>query len=276
MLTAVAGSPFASGARPTGIVVDSAGKFVFVANQADSSISAFNIGANGSLSPMAGSPFIVGNPFGLAINPAGTLLFASNFPDSMISDLNTVSTFQIGVNGALSAIPGSPFATANAPGFASVIGLATDPGGKFLFAADHMSQAIVPFSITSSGALAPVTALPSAAPSCSISCHSNPLRLTVHPNDQFLYATNVQAGTVTAFSIANGALTPINEVASGAHPFGVALDPTESFLFVVNKLDNTVSGYSVNSVTGKIAPLSGSPFSGSLNAPTDIVVIARQ
>ncbi len=276
MLTAIPGSPFASGARPTGIVVDAAGKFVFVANQADSSISAFNIAANGSLSPIAGSPFATSNPFGLAINPAGTLLFASNFPDSTISDLNTVSAFQISANGALSAIPSSPFATAGTAGFASVIGIAADPGGKFLFAADHMSQAIVPFSIASTGALSPLSALPSAAPGCSVSCHNNPLRLTVHPNDRFLYATNVQAGTVAAFSIANGALTPIAEVATGAHPFGVALDPTGNFLFVVNKVDNTISAYSVDSSTGTMSPLKGSPFFGNLNAPTDIVVIARQ
>ncbi|HZS28802.1 MAG TPA: beta-propeller fold lactonase family protein [Candidatus Angelobacter sp.] len=275
-LAVVAGSPFVTGARPTGIAVDAMGRFVFVANQAANTISAFSIGANGLLSPVLGSPFTTGNPFGLAVSPAGTLLFANNFPDSMVSDLNTVSAFQIGANGALSAVPGSPFATANSAGFASAIGLTIDPTGKFLFVADHMAQTIVPFSIASTGALTSVAALPAPAPSCSVSCHNNPLRLTVHPNDRFVYATNVQAGTVTAFSIANGALSPIGDVATGAHPFGVALDPSGQFLFVVNKVDNSISASTVNSSTGMVTPISGSPFSGTLNAPTDIVVIAKQ
>ncbi|MGC2697123.1 MAG: beta-propeller fold lactonase family protein [Candidatus Angelobacter sp.] len=276
MLTAVPGSPFATGARPTGIAVDPAGKFVFVANQAANSISVFSIGANGALSSVPGSPFAANNPYGLAISSGGTVLFANNFPDSQTTDLNTVSAFQIGADGALTAVSGSPFATANSTGFASAIGLAAGPSGKFLFVADHMAQAIVPFSIASTGALTPLTTLPTPAPSCSVSCHNNPLRLTVHPNDRFVYASNVQAGTLSAFSMTNGTLSSIAEVATGQHPFGVALDPAGGFLYVANKVDNTISTYSVNSSTGMVAPLSGSPFSGALNKPTDIVVIARQ
>lgn len=275
-LSAVPGSPFATGARPTGIAVDPAGKFVFVANQAADSISVFSIAANGSLSPVAGSPFTAGNPYGLAVSAAATVLFANNFPDSSISDLNTVSAFQIGANGALVPIAGSPFPTSSTAGFASAIGLAADPAGKFLFVGDHMAQSIVPFNITATGALTPVSALPAAAPSCSVSCHNNPLRLAVHPNDQFLYASNVQAGTVSAFKITNGALSSIADVPAGQHPFGVALDPTGQFLFAVNKVDNSISAYSVNSSTGMLSPLNGSPFAGSLNAPTDIVVIAKR
>jgi 6-phosphogluconolactonase len=276
MLAPVAGSPFATGARPTGIAADPMGRFVFVANQAADSISVFIIGANGSLSPAPGSPFTAGSPYGLAVNAAGTVLFANNFPDSMVSDLNTVSSFQIGANGALTPVSGSPFATANSAGFASAIGLAADPSGKFLFVADHMAQAVVSFNILSTGALTPVSALPAPAPACSVSCHSNPLRLAVHPNDQFVYATNVQAGTLSAFKMINGALSPIADVPTGQHPFGLALDPTGTFLFVANKMDNTISAFSVNSTTGMVSPLGGSPFSGGLNAPTDIVVIARQ
>ncbi|HEY3770413.1 MAG TPA: beta-propeller fold lactonase family protein [Candidatus Angelobacter sp.] len=276
MLTAVSGSPFATGARPEGIAVDPMGRFVFVANQAADSISVFLIGAGGTLSPAPGSPFTSSNPFGLAVNPAGTVLFASNFPDSQTTDLNTVSSFQIGANGALSPVVGSPFSTASSAGFAASIGLAMDTTGNFLFVGDHMSQAIVPFSTNAAGALTAVSALPAPAPSCTVACHSNPLRLAVHPNNQFVYATNVQAGTVSAFKMTNGVLSPIADTAAGQHPFGVALDPAGGFLFVVNKVDNTVSSYSVNSSTGMASPVGGSPFSGNLNAPTDVVVIARQ
>jgi 6-phosphogluconolactonase (cycloisomerase 2 family) len=276
MLTSVPGTPFITGARPTGIAVDPMGRFVFVANQASNSISVFLIAANGSLSPAAGSPVAVSSPFGLAINSAGTVLFANNFPDSQTSDLNTVSSFQIGVNGVVTPVSGSPFNTASSTGFASSIGLAADLSGKFLFVGDHMAQSIVSFNIAASGALTPVMPLPAPAAGCSVSCHNNPLRLAVHPNDQFVYSTNVQAGTVSAFKMLNGSLSLIADVPTGQHPFGVALDPTGTFLFVANKVDNTVSAFSVNATTGMVSPLSGSPFSGGLNAPTDILVIASQ
>jgi len=276
MLTPVPGTPFNTGARPTGIAVDPLGRFVFVANQASDSISVFLIAANGSLAPVAGSPFAAASPFGLAINPAGTVLFANNFPDSMASDLNTVSSFQIDANGFLTPASGSPFSTANSAGFASAIGLAADPSGKFLFVGDHMAQSVVSFNIAAGGVLTPVMPLPAAAPSCSVSCHNNPLRLAVHPNDQFVYSTNVQAGTLSAFKMVNGSLSLIADAPTGQHPFGVALDPTGTFLFVVNKVDNSVSAFSVDATTGMVSSLSGSPFSGSLNAPTDILVIASQ
>jgi 6-phosphogluconolactonase len=276
MLTAIPGSPFATGTRPTGVAVDPMGRFVFVANQAANNISVFLISANGTLSPAPGSPFAASNPYGLAVNPAGTVLFASNFPDSQISDLNTVSSFQIGADGALSPVAGSPFSTASTPGFASSIGMATNPAGNFLFVGDHMAQAVVPFNISATGALTPVSALPAAAPGCSVSCHNNPLRVTVHPNNQFVYATNVEAGTVSAFKITNGVLSSIADVPTGQHPFGVALDSTGGFLFAVNNVDNSVSVFSVNSSSGMASPVSGSPFSGSMNAPTDIVVIPMQ
>jgi DNA-binding beta-propeller fold protein YncE len=275
-LTSVPGSPFVSGARPEGVAVDPTGRFVFVANQASSSISVFSIGANGALVPAAGSPFAASSPFELAINPSGGVLFASNFPDSTVSDLNTVSAFQIGANGALTAVPGSPFATANAPGFASSVGLVTDPGGKFLFVADHMAQAVVPFNINASnGMLTQASALPTPPASCGVSCHNNPLRVTVHPNGQLVYATNVQAGTVSVFGLVSGGLSPIAEFPTGQHPFGVALDPKGNFLYVVNKVDNNISVFSVSMATGSLSPVSGSPFPAGGNGPIGIVIVPK-
>ncbi len=277
MLSAVPGSPFATGARPTGVAVDSSGRFVFVANQAANSVAVFSIGANGVLTPVAGSPFVADSPFGLTINPAGTVLYASNFPDSQVSDFKTVSAFSIGANGTLTAVSGSPFADGNsASGFTAAIGLLADPSGKFLFVADHMAESVVSFNVNSgSGALSAISALPTPATTCGTSCHHNPLRLAVDPMDRFIYWTNVQAGTVSAFNINNGNLAFVAETATGSHPFGLALDPTGSFLYVINKVDNSISGFSVNPTTGMVSPPSGFPVAEGASAPTDIVIVPR-
>jgi 6-phosphogluconolactonase len=274
-LTAVSGSPFATGARPTAVAVDAAGRFAFVANQAANSIAVFAIATNGTLTPVAGSPFPASSPYGLSVNPAGNVLYATNFPDSQVSDLNTVSAFSIAGNGTLIAVPGSPFVDANSTsGFTAAISILADPSGKFVFVGDHMAESVVPFNVNpASAALTPASALPTPAAACGTSCHNNPLRLAVDPADKFLFSTNVQAGSVSVFNINAGNITSIAEVPTGAHPFGVAVDPTGHFLYVVNKVDNSIAGFALNSATGALTPLSGFPMNEGGNAPTDIVIV---
>src|SRR5262249_40641747 len=180
-------------------------------------------------------------------------LFVNNFPDSTSVDLNSVSVFHVDQNGALTAATGSPFTTVSAPGFSSNVGLTADHGGKLLFVAAHMSQAVIPFSVYAvSGALAATQPLPTRAANYNnVSCHNNPLRVIVHPSDQFVFASNPMAGTVTAFSVlGNGTLSAISDFPVGQHPFGMALDSKGQFLFVANKMDNTISGFTVNTSSG--------------------------
>ncbi|HLJ85738.1 MAG TPA: beta-propeller fold lactonase family protein [Candidatus Angelobacter sp.] len=273
MLTPVSGSPFTVGATPHGVAVDALGKFVFVGSESGS-VSGFAInGTTGMLTPVPGSPFLgISGAFGVAISSQGSILYVNNFGS------NTVSAFHIdGTTGALSAVTGSPFATASSVnGPATSIGLAAD--SKFVFVADHMAEGVAPFSIGANGTLAlPASAaLPAPAAGCSVSCHNNPLRLTIDPMDRFLFATNVQAGTVSTFSIGSGgALSSVASTSTGQHPFGVTLDPTGAFLFVVNKSDSSISAFSVNSSSGMLSPVSGSPFAEGESAPTDIVVVTK-
>ena len=61
-LTAVAGSPFPTGAESTGVMTDPSGKFLYVPNTGDNTISVFAIDANtGALTPVQGSPFAAGS-----------------------------------------------------------------------------------------------------------------------------------------------------------------------------------------------------------------------
>jgi 6-phosphogluconolactonase (cycloisomerase 2 family) len=275
MLTAVPGSPFTTGSRPTGVAVAPGAGLVFVGNQNDSTVSVFSINSmTSSLAPVTGSPVKgIANPFGLAVNPAGTVLFVADFQDSSTGGANAVSAFLINSSGSLTAV-GSPLATSNPAGISSPVGLVTD--GKQVFVGDHMAESVVSLQINSTtGALTAAT-LPAPGASCGGSCHNNPLRLSLDPMDKFVFATNVAAGTVSAFSINNGSLSAMSTAATGQHPFGVAADPSGAFLFVVNKVDNTISAFSLNSSSGMLSPLAGSPFSGGgLNAPTDIVIIPQ-
>jgi len=86
----------------------------------------------------------------------------------------------------------------------------------------------------------------------------------------------VGANNVSAFSINNGVLSPIATPApTGQHPFGLAIDPSGSFLYVVNKVDNSISAFSIDSMTGMLRSLPGSPFAAG-RGPVGIVVVAKQ
>jgi 6-phosphogluconolactonase (cycloisomerase 2 family) len=253
------------------VVVDSAGKFVFVGNQNSGTISAFSIkSAKGTLTPVPGSPFTgVVSPFGLAISPAGTFLYVNDIA------ANTVSGFSIDPDtGSLAAVPGAASPTGQTP-----IGSLADPNGKFLYVGDHMQDTISGYSIDpQSGALTRISGPTVASTGCP-GCHMNtrPLRLVVHPTNNFAYVSNVAANTLSIFGVNNGTLFPISApVPTGQHPFGVALDPSGSFLYVANKVDNTISAFSVDPVMGTLSPLPGSPFSAGGSAPTGIVTVPRQ
>jgi 6-phosphogluconolactonase (cycloisomerase 2 family) len=57
-LGAISGSPFATGGvGPAAVAVDSTTSFVYVGEQGSHDVAAFTIGGNGSLKPVAGSPF---------------------------------------------------------------------------------------------------------------------------------------------------------------------------------------------------------------------------
>jgi probable HAF family extracellular repeat protein len=70
VLTPVSGSPFTVGFQADFVTVDPTGRFVYVANWADSNIGVYSIATNGSLTPIAGSPFPAGSgPNWIAISP---------------------------------------------------------------------------------------------------------------------------------------------------------------------------------------------------------------
>lgn len=79
-------------------------------NQGSDDVSAYQIGKNGFLTPIAGSPFTAGgNPDGVVVDPLRRFLYVTN------ETSNSVSAYQIGKNGSLAPIAGSPFPTGIAP-----------------------------------------------------------------------------------------------------------------------------------------------------------------
>jgi 6-phosphogluconolactonase len=109
-LTAVPGSPFPAGENPVSAAVDVSGRFLFVANNADSangnSVSAFSIDpSTGVLTAIPGSPFAA-SPFPLfvAVDPSGQYVYVG------LDSSPGIAAFVINqTTGALAPMAGGPF-----------------------------------------------------------------------------------------------------------------------------------------------------------------------
>lgn len=181
------------------MVTDPAGNFAFVNDLTFGRIFAYQIGSNGALSGVPGSPFAVsGQPSSLVIENDGKFLFAR---------LNTggLAAFAIDPEtGVLSVVPGSPFATNIFP-----IALAADPTGRFLYLAAFNGTQIEGFNIDSgTGALTEMASSPFASPvpTDTMAMNSAGTFLYVSPTN-YISANSTLAG----FTInpSNGSLTAI-------------------------------------------------------------------
>lgn len=77
-LTAVTGAPFAVGNGPSSILIDASGKYLYVGNRIDSTISGFSIGTGGALTALSGSPYASGtNVSDLGYDNSGKYILAT-------------------------------------------------------------------------------------------------------------------------------------------------------------------------------------------------------
>lgn len=118
-----AGAPSHTGSDPSSLTMDPSGKFVYVADTADATISAFTLDStSGVLSVVADSPFpsgghgTINGPLGIAADAAGKYIYVCNASNEI-----SVFTFN-SQTGVLTALAGSPFASGgNAPSGIAVL-----------------------------------------------------------------------------------------------------------------------------------------------------------
>ena len=148
-LTAIAGSPFDSGApNPVGYATDAAGRLFTSTIGAGAGLRVFTT-TSGALTGAIDNPFASGLTEGIQgiLHPSGFYLVADRGGNGL------VGVYQIAGAGAattLSAVAGSPFST----GGTSTVALALSPDGSFLLAANANSRNLTTFRVnTSTGGL---------------------------------------------------------------------------------------------------------------------------
>lgn len=202
LLTAVNGSPFASGGSPDGLKVTPDSKFLMVAQPGDfgsrGNIVVFSIAADGSLSQVPGSPFSTfGRPTGIDINCSGQYLFAGDGT----TGYEYVEVYTIGPGGVLTSIPGSPFEDSSA---LNSNGVLLSPDGNFLYVTNQQSETATTFAVASDGALTPV------ATPASVDASGIPAGESIDPTGKFIVAgiESITPG-IAVLASSNGLLSPV-------------------------------------------------------------------
>jgi 6-phosphogluconolactonase (cycloisomerase 2 family) len=206
-LSAISGSPFASGPNPGAVTVDPTGQFLYVATSTSTSqVWAYTIDpATGALSAISGSPYPAGqNSSSVAVDPSGQALFVSNEVSSNIA-VYEIDNF----SGQLVHEAQPPVASGTYP-----IWLGVDPYGSFLYVTGEGSpHGIFGFSVGPFGISTALTNSP-------FFTNEDPGFIALDPSGRFAYVTNSD-NTVAVYKIdrPSGALSQlIGSQPTGAGP----------------------------------------------------------
>jgi 6-phosphogluconolactonase (cycloisomerase 2 family) len=236
-LTEVPGSPFPSavqnapsGTGPSGLAVTPDGKFLYVANQFDSTLTKFSVDASGVLTQ--GPVVSVGTtPSAATITADGGVLYVAN--------ASTISAFAIcnqiltscndptNPDGSLTQAAGSPFSAGIQP-----VAMVAAPSGKFLFVVNRQSNQISEYKIaTGTGVLTPnsqATISTGATPvGAAIRQGTTTITATGGTTD-YLYVPNLGSSSISVYSFDStlGALGLVGGPVSvtGGQPSAVAAE----------------------------------------------------
>lgn len=270
------GSPLLAAGAPTpyGLAIESSDRWLYMLSQEVSgNVSLFEIQSDGTLVQRncgtaqtcpAGSV-----PESIAVDPTGQFLSVANRSD------NTLSLFAIDQStGQLTAI--KEVASRATP---SAVAYYTDTAEvtvtpRYAYVANFNGNSISAYTINTANGNLSVIGTPTATA-------GRPTSVTADIMAGYLYATNEVTDNVSAFAInsSTGSLTEIsgspfsietdpNGPETG--PQSISIDPSGRFAYVANSTD-TLSAYSIDSSTGALTLLSGSPFATG-NNPSSVVV----
>ena len=243
--------------------MDPAGKFLFVADRTTTdpsqlfvsgAVSVFAIGSGGTLTEVAGSPFL---PTPQSIVPEASL--------DIISVAPTPTVFPaIGLNGVQNSV-------------CSTAGL-NPPTTQYLYAVDKLGNQVFEFAVnTSTGVLTNPSSLMQEP---AFSADALPVAVAVDACDRFVYVTGSLNGRVNAYTMCNGGpnqsstrcpQTPDGSLVEVAgSPFSLAGSNIQAGPLVVDPFGNYV--YVLGTHSNSINILKIAPVSGALTASNPATV----
>ncbi len=264
-LTALGGSPFASGWNTQGLAWTRSpyagyGPFLYVANYSPT-LTGFSMAATGSLTAIAGSPFPAPasqSAWASVVDPSGRFAYFANYNNGGVGGVSAFSLDPL--DGRLVALPGSPFLAGNGPA-----AIAMDPTGQFVYVANSFGNSVSAYTISATtGALTRLDADPGTVGLQDFVAGSFPNSVAVDPSGRFVYVANSGDGTVSVYTIttATGALTRVDAdaVTAGIQNFNlgraltVTMHPSGRYAYFIKDGGfNEVLVYGIDATTGAIS-----------------------
>jgi 6-phosphogluconolactonase (cycloisomerase 2 family) len=238
----------------------------------NNTVSGFKVSQNdGTLTPIAGSPFLTGGDgFSRDVNAESittATLGRKSFVYAANNGSNTIAAFSIDARtGNLTAVPGSPFAVGPANSN-STMSLGASPDGHFLFQVDESSTLIRTFNIAATGALSEASGSP-------LDSGAFPEGVKVTANGKFLVVGLKTIDAVGVYAInANGSLTQVfgSPFLTNGPATAVDSNCANDRVFVASAGSDLIDAF-VMASDGSLTPVAGSPFpsggSSTINALT--------
>lgn len=270
-LTALPGSPFLTTGKGVSnpkqalgpddsdqcITLSEDKKRLFAVNSGSNTIAVFNVSSDGTLTPVAGSPFPSQGINPVSVGVAGNKLYVVNKNDDPLQPSTAnpnYTVFTIGSDGSLTPIPGSTIETIAK---ASPAQAYLAPGKKLLFGADFLAfMAPTPagtlraFTIGADGKLTPTAGTPMA-----INGMGGALGLWAHPTQNVLYVGHPLEGMIGVYSYDpnTGALTFQTKVMGGKAVCWFRVNKAGTRLYSLASGENKVA---VHDLTNPLAPVS--------------------
>jgi len=237
------------------VVCVNVGRFAYVANQGDPSISVYSINPiSGALTAISGSPFAAQDASYLALDPAGKFLYAvAGIYGQLIGFNGTqgIVAYAIDTNsGALTQVAVIPTVTSS---------VYVEPNGRFVYVPNDVEFVSAYTIDAGTGGLTEVAG----SPFVTSSLHPG-FATAADPGGHFLYVGGGAPLSAYAIDPATGVLTTVP-----GSPFGQngsnfpTVDGRGKFLYSVDG-GSSVSAYSLNAATGELTAVAGSPFTTAM------------
>lgn len=224
--------------------------------------------STGALSSINGSPFLLPSPAtadAVAVDPKGRFLFVGS------EFTGFVTVFQVASDGSLIVTPGSPFSSIS---LSSADSIAVDGTGKFLYVGQN--DAALPVDVftidQNTGALSELSAFPLNVAQLRTDSTGKFLFGVQIPFDSFSFASDPHV-SVFAIDPTTGAPSAVagSPFTTSAPAFDVVVHPNGKFIYVnefnvASSAPAPIEGFQVNSTSGALTALPGSPFAGLAGA----------
>ncbi len=280
-LTQIAGSPFLTGGTGLGnpqqilgpadsdyeLWFTSDKKYLLVANSGSNNITVFSVKADGSLTPVPGSPFSSGGETPCSIYVSGTevhVVNKSQNPLAATSSKPNYNTLTLGADGSLTQVAGAKLETTAGVSPSQTF---VSRDGKFAYGCDFLGFMQTPAVGTlrsfanNAGVLSPIES-PLTIPETG-----GALGLWQSPAANVLYVGFPLAGKVGVYSIdaATGKLAYQLAIGAGLAACWIRTNKAGNHLYALNSGINTIS---VFDASNPIAPVSKGMFTLKQSGPT--------